>query len=207
MGRTGRKYTSRQVPMSATPPHLTARSASAGPLARLVVWDRSASRRVAVGWPHPRWVVLPLAAVSLTANYGILWLVLAALPWALGTQRGPLCFVYVAGAVLGAQVVTFGLKAVVQRRRPPEREPGPAQVIPLPRSGSFPSSHASMGMTGLLTMGALYPRWWAPLAVLVAVLAFSRVYLRVHYLADVLAGLVLGTALGLLITHVFAAPR
>ena len=192
--------------MSVTPPHLTARSASAGPLARLVIRDRAASRRVAVGWPHPRWVTLPLAAISLTANYGIVWFVLAALPWALGTQRGPLRFAYVAGSVLGTQFLTFGVKAVVRRRRPPEREPGPAQMIRLPRSASFPSSHASMGMTGLLTMGALYPRWWAPLAVLVAVLSFSRVYLRVHYLADVIAGLLLGTMLGLVITAVWV-PR
>ena len=186
--------------MSLTPPYVSIHSAPAAPLARVAGWDRAVSRRVAVDWPHPRWFTLPLAALSITANYGIVWFVLAALPWALGTQRSPLRFAYVAGTVLGTQFVTFGIKAVVRRRRPPEREPGPAQVIPLPRSHSFPSSHASMGMAGLLTMGALYSDWWAPLAVLVALLSFSRVYLRVHYLVDVLAGLVLGTVIGLVMT-------
>jgi len=185
-------------------------SQAAGPqglIARIAAWDRTASRRVAVGWPHPRWFTLPLAALSATANYGVLWFVLAALPWIFGVQRGPLRFVYIAGSVLGTELFTYGLKTLFDRRRPPEREPGPAHLIALPRSRSFPSAHASMGMVGLLTTGALYPRWWAPLAVLVALLAFSRVYLRVHYVVDVLAGLVLGTALGLLVTFIVAAPR
>ena len=178
-----------------------------GLFARLAAWDRTASRRIAVGWPHPRWFSVPLAALSSTANYGVLWFVLAALPWAFGGQRGPLRFAYIAGSVLGTELFTFGLKVIFGRRRPPEREPEPAQLIALPRSRSFPSAHASMGMVALLTTTALYPHWWAPLAVLVALLAFSRGYLRVHYLADVLAGLVLGTALGLLVTGLVAAPR
>jgi undecaprenyl-diphosphatase len=193
--------------MPASPSHAAGPAGPDGLLARLAAWDRTASRRIAVGWPHPHWFTLPLAAVSSTANNGVLWFVLAALPWAFGVQRGPARFVSIAGSVLGTEILTFGLKVLFDRRRPPEREPGPAQLIALPRSRSFPSSHASMGMVGLLTTAALYPDWWAPLAVLVAVLAFSRIYLRVHYLADVLAGLVLGTVLGLLITQVVAAPR
>ena len=193
--------------MPVSPAHAPGSDGPDGLFGRLAAWDRTASRRIAIGWPHPRWFTLPLAAVSSTANYGIVWFVLAALPWAFGVQRGPARFVYIAGSVFGTEIFTFGLKVLFDRRRPPEREPGPAQLIALPRSRSFPSSHASMGMVGLLTTAALYADWWAPLAVLVAVLALSRVYLRVHYLADVLAGLVLGTGLGLLITHVVAAPR
>jgi len=193
--------------MPASPSHAAGPAGANGPLARLAAWDRTASRRISVGWPHPRWFTLPLAAVSSTANYGVVWFLLAALPWAFGVQRGSSRFLYIAASVFGTEIFTFCLKVLFDRRRPPEREPGPAQLIALPRSRSFPSSHASMGMVGLLTTAALYPGWWAPLAVLVAVLAFSRVYLRVHYLADVLAGLVLGTALGLLITHVVATPR
>lgn len=40
---------------------------------RLDRLDRELSRRAATGWPHPRWFALPLGALSLTANYGILW--------------------------------------------------------------------------------------------------------------------------------------
>jgi undecaprenyl-diphosphatase len=192
--------------MSAAPPTATPGNGRDPAWSRLAAWDRAASRRIAVSWPHPRWFTLPLAAISLTANYGVLWLVLAALPWAFGAQRGPLRFAYVAGSVLGTQFVTFLLKAAFDRRRPPEREAGPAQVIPLPHSRSFPSSHASMGAAGLLTAGSLYPHWWAPLAALVAVLAFSRVYLRVHYLADVLAGLALGAVIGVLVVALFPFP-
>ena len=176
-------------------------------VSRLSAWDRSASRAIAVEWPHPRWFTLPLGAVSLTANYGVLWFVIAVVPVLAARPRGWQQSAYVGGAVLGTELVTYGLKLAFDRRRPPEREAGPAQLIPLPRSRSFPSSHASMGMAGLLTAAAVWPAWTAPLAALVAVLAFSRVYLRVHYLADVLAGLVLGTALGLLVVSLVPAPR
>jgi membrane-associated phospholipid phosphatase len=53
-----------------------------------------------------------------------------------------------------------------------------------------------MGMVGAISMGSLYPAVLPALLVLVAVLAFSRVYLGVHYVADVAAGLLLGTGLG-----------
>jgi membrane-associated phospholipid phosphatase len=54
-----------------------------------------------------------------------------------------------------------------------------------------------MGMVGLLAMSHLYSAWWPALAVLVLLLAFSRVYLAVHYLSDALVGLALGAVLGL----------
>jgi len=166
---------------------------STGRLDRL---DRALSRRAAVGWPHPRWFTLPLSGLSLTANYGILWYVLCLLPW-LSVEPEPLRkALYVAVPVTLVEATGFLIKRVVARPRPPVAEPDLPVQIPLPYSKSFPSSHASMAMVGVLTLGAVYP-WALPwLLVLAAVLCFSRVYLGVHYLGDVLGGIAYGLVFG-----------
>ena len=170
----------------------------AGLLQRLEAGDLAASAAIAGRWPHPRLLTVPLGAISLTGNYGIVWFVLAAL----GALAGPGAFagrrfVYVAGAVLVTEWLTFLVKITFRRRRPPERDPQARAHIPLPLSPSFPSSHASMSVVGALSMSVLYPSFWPAFAALAVVLAASRVYLRVHFLADVLAGVCLGLVLGL----------
>jgi undecaprenyl-diphosphatase len=166
--------------------------------ARLAARDRAVSAVIAGRWPHPRWLTLPLGAISLTGNYGIVWVVLAAVgATAAAGVSSWRRFAYVAGAVLVTEWLTFLVKLIVRRRRPPDREPGAIAHIPLPLSPSFPSSHASMSTVGALTMSVLYPTLWPAFVALAVVLAASRVYLRVHYLADVLAGVCFGLALGL----------
>ncbi len=174
---------------------------------RVAAWDAAVSRRIGVHAPHPRWFTLALSLLSLSGNYGFLWFVLAAVPWLRGAPRGAARFAYVAGAVLGTELLTYGVKVLVGRRRPPELERDTPRYIALPRSRSFPSSHASMGVVGTATLTALSPAWAAPLVVLLFVLAFSRVYLRVHYLLDVVAGLVFGACLAVLLLTLVPAPH
>ncbi len=167
-------------------------------LRRLEARDLAASAVIAGRWPHPRWITRPLGALSLTGNYGIVWFAAAAVGAAAGAGGfSGRRFVYVAGAVLVTEWLTFAVKLVFRRRRPPQRDPGSTAHIPLPLSPSFPSSHASMSTVGALTMSVLYPGLWPAFAALAVVLAASRVYLRVHFLADVLAGVCLGLVLGL----------
>ena len=118
------------------------------------------------------------------------------MPWLAGAGRPRTVFLFVAGAVFATEVITYLIKIAVGRRRPSEAADAAPALIPLPVSHSFPSSHASMGMVGAISMGSLYPPLLPALLVLVAVLAFSRVYLGVHYVVDVAAGLLLGTVLG-----------
>jgi membrane-associated phospholipid phosphatase len=166
---------------------------SSGRLDRL---DRSLSRRAAVAWPHPRWFTLPLGALSLTANYGILWYVVALLPWLLGEPDPLRTALYVAVPVTLVEATGFVIKHFVARQRPPVADPDQPRQIPLPLSKSFPSSHASMAVVATFTLAALYP-WALPwLIALTAVLCFSRVYLGVHYLGDVLGGLAYGLLFG-----------
>jgi membrane-associated phospholipid phosphatase len=180
-------------------PHDPQRPPRAGLLARLEARDVAASAVIGTRWPHPRFVTVPLGAISLTGNYGVVWVVLAAIGAAAGTAGfSGRRFAYAAGAVLATEWITFLIKLVFRRRRPTQRDPAAAKAdIPLPLSPSFPSSHASMSTVGALAMGVLYPSLWPAFAALAVVLAVSRVYLRVHFLADVLAGICLGLVIGL----------
>ena len=173
---------------------------------RLDQLDRDLSRRAAIGWPHPRWFTLPLGGLSLTANYGILWYVLALLPLVLGEPRPLAKALYVAAPVTLVEATGFLIKRLVARPRPPVADPSQPRQIPLPLSKSFPSSHASMAVVATFTLGAMYPSAVPALIALTLVLCFSRVYLGVHYLGDVLGGLAYGLAFGAAWILLVAAP-
>ena len=174
-----------------------------GRLGRL---DRELSRRAAIGWPHPRWFAWPLGAFSLTANYGILWYVIAVLPWVFGEPQPLSRALYVAVPVTLVEAAGFLIKRLVARPRPPIADPTQPQQIPLPFSKSFPSSHASMAVVGSFTVGTLHPAALPALMALTGVLCFSRVYLGVHYLGDVLGGLAFGLLVGALWILLVPAP-
>jgi membrane-associated phospholipid phosphatase len=183
--------------MSATPPSTgSARATPLTALERFDRLDRHVSRRIAVGLPRPRLFRLPLSALSLTANYGILWYGLALLPWLFAQPRPFSRALYVVVPVTLVEFTGYLIKLRVARPRPPIADPDLLEQIPLPRTHSFPSSHASMSVVGALTLGAMYPQALPVLVALVVVLCFSRVYLGVHYAGDVLGGMIYGLAVG-----------
>ena len=176
------------------------------PPGRLDRLDRDASRRVAVDWPHPVWFTVPLGGLSLSANYGLLWYLVALLPWLAGEPQPLTRFLFVAVPVTLAEALGYLVKHFVGRLRPPVADPTLLRQIPLPISKSFPSSHASMAAVGALSVGALYPAALPALIAVAAVLCFSRVYLGVHYIGDVLGGLLLGLVVGGLWLALVPAP-
>jgi undecaprenyl-diphosphatase len=69
---------------------------------------------------------------------------------------------------------------------------------------SFPSGHATTMFAMAAALGFLAPRWRAPLFLLAAIIALSRVIVRAHYPADVIAGACLGAASAYLVARAFA---
>lgn len=95
----------------------------------------------------------------------------------------------------GAVLLTYLLKAVIQRPRPDLVAP----LITMPADFSFPSAHTAQITAFCLCLLFLVGKdrllWFALLGVasmiLIGCVAFSRVYLQVHFASDVIAGVLL----------------
>lgn len=105
----------------------------------------------------------------------------------------------VALAIVGGEVLTLGLKAGFERRRPFFADPLASESSP-----SFPSGHATVSLAVYGVLAYLASRRLgnsaagrvvlAGAVALVLTIGFSRLYLGVHFLSDVLAGLSAGLA-------------
>jgi len=106
---------------------------------------------------------------------------------------------------------SMGLKALVDRDRPPLRYPEPKPLVHVPHDASFPSGHAATSFAAATILTFAFPRLGPPLFVLAAAVAFSRVYDGVHYPLDVIGGAALGIlvalALRFLVRHRMRAVR
>jgi undecaprenyl-diphosphatase len=98
----------------------------------------------------------------------------------------------------GAVLLVHLAKALLARPRPDLLEP----LIAMPTGGSFPSAHTAQivafALCAVLILRRSFPEWqsaaMAVAAILIAVVAISRVYLQVHYPSDVLGGIAFGVA-------------
>ena len=127
----------------------------------------------------------------------ILALALAVLGWLIWHKAYRAA--YAAGfAILAAKLFEVAIKLGIQRARPGEFGYHGPELF------SFPSGHATMAAVTFGVLAVLVShsmgRWgravvYAICAVLVVMIAYSRVYLGAHWLSDVVAGLLFGTVM------------
>jgi membrane-associated phospholipid phosphatase len=141
-----------------------------------------------------------LIAITRTANYSRLWLVLAGALAVFDGERGRRA----AGRGLIAIAIAAGIangpaKLFARRPRPSSRSHPP--LIPAPRSTSFPSGHSATAFAFATGACAELPMLAPALLPLAGTVAYSRVHTGAHYPSDVAAGVGIGIGSGLLVTH------
>ena len=99
--------------------------------------------------------------------------------------------------VVTATVVNALIKPLAWRRRPDRAGASIpfARIVDMPRSRSFPSGHTAAAFAFATGAGRVCPQTGPPLAVLAALVGYSRVHTGVHYPADVIAGALCGLVL------------
>jgi len=137
------------------------------------------------GWLNP-----VFEGLSYAGRLGILWILIALVLCAAYRRWGVFAFTVIAVAL--ADWSSMGLKALVDRPRPPLRYAEPKTLVPVPHDASFPSGHAATSFAAATMLSLAFPRFAPFLYVLAAAVAFSRVYVGVHYPLDVIGGALLG---------------
>ena len=143
------------------------------------------------------------------SRIGMLGLVWIGISLALARLRcRPTLVLLVVAADGIADLLARALKSIVDVQRPAFRYAEPKALVPVPHDHSFPSGHAATSFACATVLALAFPRLAAPLYLLAAAIAFSRVYVGVHYPLDVLAGALLGIAVAIaLLRLVRVRPR
>ncbi len=153
---------------------------------------------------HSRCLDHLMWGASSAADFYLVWLLIGVWTWALrpGRRREELLGLLIALALAHASVDLI-LKTLVARPRPFVSLDGVRLIRTtlslrvFPSSWSFPSGHCASSMAAAWVLGAPHRRLRLPLAALVALVAYSRVYLGMHYPSDCLAGLAVGALCGI----------
>lgn len=133
------------------------------------------------------------AAVSNLADYGLIWVALAAVK---ARRRGPdrrRAIVALAAAGFSSLIVSRVVKAAVERQRPDDHLEA---TVRTPSSSSFPSGHTLAAFCTAFVLADTDTQTAANVGFAAAVAA-SRVHLKAHHPTDVIGGAAIGSVLGL----------
>ena len=154
-----------------------------------------------LAWRAPRWFRV-LMISSTRAGDGWLWLAVGLALATVGTDGH---------RVLAAAAVSAGVANILQvlvKRRVRRTRPCDCELVSLNAYGvkplghfpsdrySFPSGHALNAFAIGSVLALAFPLLAAPVLIVAASVAASRVVLGLHFLSDVLAGSLLGALIG-----------
>jgi len=133
------------------------------------------------------------AVVSNLADYGLIWVALAAVKARrLGPDRRR-AVVALATAGFSSLIVSRVVKAAVERQRPDDHL---TATVRTPSSSSFPSGHTLAAFCTAFVLADSDTQTAANVGFAAAVAA-SRVHLKAHHPTDVIGGAAIGSVLGL----------
>jgi membrane-associated phospholipid phosphatase len=141
----------------------------------------------------------PVSLVSQSANYSRIWIGAAAVLYLFGGSSGRRAATRGLGAVALASVTVNVLAKSLYRRRRPVRDDDSLsgdRLVRMPESPSFPSGHSASAFAFAVASSSAMPALAAPLRLVAASVAYSRVHTGVHYPGDVIAGALIGSGIG-----------
>ena len=144
------------------------------------------------------WADRVFYTASQLGDYGLIWLLLAALAALGGSWRAERNLLRLA-AVLGldSMFVNGLLKSLIKRSRPVVDDGERPLYLRRPITTAFPSGHASSAVVAATLLGELGGRRWRNLLwMLAATVALSRIHVRIHHASDVAGGAATGVVLG-----------
>lgn len=112
--------------------------------------------------------------------------------------------IYTSTSVIGTFAITYGMKYLINRKRPYDRYPEKVYAYSHESSPSFPSGHTATAFALATSLCIKYPKWYiiAPTAVWACSVGISRMNEGVHYPSDVIAGAVIGAGCAVLNIYV-----
>lgn len=129
-------------------------------------------------------------------NNGELWIALLVVLFIIPPFRR-MALTAVASLISSALLVEFVIKPLVARVRPYVTVEGLFSLVGPERSYSFPSGHSATAFAVAYVLARMLPvKYGAPILLLAALMAFSRLYVGVHYPTDVLVGVMVGVLVG-----------
>ena len=133
------------------------------------------------------------AVVSNLADYGLVWVALAALKARRSGPNRRRAILALAAAGFSSLVVSRIVKAAVARERPEDHLDA---TVRTPTSSSFPSGHTLAAFCTAFVLADTDAQTATNVGFATAVAA-SRVHLRAHHPTDVIGGAAIGSVLGL----------